>query len=60
MNSKLAQFCEYTGTNLLLLDKIGYELSQDATDENNPWAIENLDGIIEICQQVEDNSIWGS
>lgn len=60
MNSKLAQFCEYTGTNLLLLDKIGYELSQDATDENNPWAIENLDGIIEICQQVEDNSIWDS
>jgi hypothetical protein len=58
MNFKLGQFCEYTGANLLVLDKIGYELSQDERDDNNPWVIENLEGVIEICKQVEDNTIW--
>tara|TARA_B110000858_G_scaffold11020_1_gene11374 strand:- start:927 stop:1988 length:1062 start_codon:yes stop_codon:yes gene_type:complete len=60
MNSKLNQFCNYIGSNLIVLEDVGVEISQDEEDDNNPWKLNDIDNLIDIFKQIDDGSIWDS
>ena len=65
LNPKLEQFASQIGTNLLVIDNVGKylteELDPNQEDKGNyPWKLTNIDGLMDIFQQINNDSIWDS
>jgi len=63
LNPKLEQFASQIGTNLLTIDNVGEylteELDPNQEDKGNyPWKLTNIKGLMEILNQINDDSIW--
>ena len=65
LNQKCNDFTAKSGSTLLMINDIG-ELIIDPnesplSDQNNyPWRITDIDGVIDLLKKIDDGSIWGS
>ena len=63
LNEKCNAFSSKSGSTLLILEDIGEIITPDEipTDQNNyPWKIVDIDGVVNLLKQIDNGSIWES
>ena len=64
LNGKCEEFSHTSRSNLLLIDNVGeivFPPNFKTEDQNNyPWTLTNIDGLIDTLHQINNNSIWES
>ena len=65
MNFKLEQFSKQVNTNLLTIDNVGEYIIEESNpnetnQDNHPWKLTNINGLMDILQQINNDSIWES
>jgi len=63
LNEKCSMFSSKSGSTLLILEDIGEIITPEEipTDQNNyPWRITDIDGVIDLLKRIDNGSIWES
>jgi hypothetical protein len=64
LNQKCSEFSNKSGSNLVILSDVGeliIDPNEKLEDQNNhPWRLTDIDGIVDLLKQIDDGSIWKS